>query len=120
MGERMEVMVVCWRCNGSGKDPSYGSGGTNQMPEAAPCMAAYGGCGGSGRVAATLAPSNSLTAARLRLADAAEAKEVTLNAFAAPEADENGPECEAWLAACNEYKAALSDLAALRTKRAGG
>jgi hypothetical protein len=69
----------------------------------------------TGRSYAFVAPG-SLTEALLRLGKAAEKKDSTLAAFADPSADEDGPECEAWLAACNDYTAAL---AALRTARGG-
>ena len=107
--ERMEeVEVVCGRCNGSGVEDYR-----TDPPRA--CW----GCDRTKKRTA-LVPSGSLTAARLRLADAAEAKEKALDAFAAPEADEDGPECEAWLAAGRDYTDALSALAALRTARGEG
>lgn len=95
MGERMEVVeVVCWRCNGSGiedyrTDPPRACWGCDRTKQ---------------RTA--LVPEGSLTAARLRLADAAEALWSPL--------DRTQEQLnEAWA----EFHAAL---AALRTKRAGG
>ena len=94
--ERMEVVeVVCWRCNGSGIE-DYRTD---------PPRACWGGDRTKQRTA--LVPEGSLTAALLRLADAAEAwmRERDL-----------GFTGDRW----SEMEQASFELALRRTKRAGG
>lgn len=60
MPEPREVRVVCKRCKGSGKDPEYGSGGTDYRGAMQhtpwPCQSFHGGCAGKCYKEATLAP----------------------------------------------------------------
>lgn len=104
MGERqeIEVLAICTRCGG--------------MSPA--CHA----CKGSGYESVTLTVvTDSLTEARLRLADAAEAAEESArlcrNALSDAEYDAAD---KAFNSTEDAYQAALEVLAALRTKRAGG
>ncbi len=93
--ERMEeVEVVCWRCNGSGIEDYR-----TDPPRA---------CWGCDRTKkrTTLVPSGSLTSARLRLADAAEAW------FKAPAVDDSLE----W----DAMERASFELALLRTARGEG
>lgn len=74
-------------------------------------------CSGDGWHYATLYP-HSLTAARLRLADAAEALDKAERAWDAVGRQlEDCPQAFAWFRASNKYDA---EMAALRAKRAGG
>ena len=73
--EPIRVEVVCHRCSGSGKDPTYGGGGVMSPGSvvhfvAWPCLPSAGGCGGSGRETRTLLP-DSYAARQIELAVAA-------------------------------------------------
>ena len=74
------VVVVCDRCQGTGKDPSYANGSAGPdgfTHEPWPCQAHVGGCGGNGWRSRTLFP-DSLAARKLELADAVMAKRLML------------------------------------------
>ena len=70
MGERQEVEVVCGWCKGEGETVGYPGYAPQAGPDGAryTCLACHGQ-----KTATAFAAPGSLTAARLRLADAAEA-----------------------------------------------
>ena len=114
--ERMEeVEVVCGGCNGEGTTVGY----PGYCPQGGPDGARYTCwvCGGN-KSRTALVPEGSLTAARLRLADAAEADEMARLKYEA-----SGDGDAEWRAACGTRMAfleAMNVVRALRTARGEG